>query len=281
MLNDGLDKLYKGARDAVGLVSNTASDAVQEVRDLAVESATQIRDAAEQAAHDVRSTLPSLEEVLAQTVLVPGVSIDRQEFLADALKGFPRRIVDDAIAASPARAGVPPKKLRRIAGKYLGREARRTTVASAAAGLPGGVAAAATIPADLIQLYAHLIRAIQMLSYLYGWRDACHVGAAGMDPATGKLLVVFLGAMAGDERADAELGRLAPLRNADGVLAAVAPGTVDVIAQGLEARMAQRMTGQVVGKSIPLAGAIISGTISYGGFSDMWKHLRDVLEKLV
>lgn len=272
MLGEGLNKLQKGARDVAGMITDTANDAVREVRDLAVESAEEIRGA-----------LPSLEEVLAQAVLLPGASVSREEFLKKALKGYSPVVVDRAIAHTPVRAGIPLGKIRRLAGKALGREARRTTVASMAAGLPGGMAAAATIPADLIQLYAHLVRAIQMLSYLYGWRDACYVRVGAMDPALSKLLIVFLGAMAGDERADAELKRLAPLREGDAgtVLAAVAQSdAVDGIAQGLEGRMAHRMTGQVVGKSVPLAGAVISGTISYGGFSDMWKHLRDVLEAI-
>lgn len=186
-----------------------------------------------------------------------------------------------AIELTPVQANIPLPQLRRIAGKMLGREARRTTVVSIAAGLPGAMAAATTIPADLAQLYAHLLRAIQMLSYLYGWRDVCCVTEGEMDPSTRRAIILFLGAMAGDVQAESELARLAPLRMTDGLTDAICESdVVDAVTVNLEGRMAHRMTGQVVGKTIPLAGAVISGTLSYGGFSDMWKRLRDVLERI-
>ena len=281
MLDEELDKLRAGVREATDLISTTATDASREVCELAVDSATQIRDAALQTAQDARATFPSLEEIVSQAALLPGVSIDRTEFLAQALKHQSAQTIRRSIELSPAEAGVSINKLHHLAGKTLGREARRTTVASMAAGIPGGVAAAITIPADLVQLYAHLIRGIQMLSYLYGWRDTCHIPNGEMDLETRRAIVLFLGVMSGDEQADNDLARLAHLRQSDGVRAALSASVdTDAIAQRLEARMAHRMTGQVVGKSIPLAGAVIGATMSYGGFSDMWKRLRTQLEKI-
>ena len=47
-------------------------------------------------------------------------------------------------------------------------ETAKATALSAAAGAPGGLAMAATIPADLAQYVVHAMRISQKLAYLYG-----------------------------------------------------------------------------------------------------------------
>lgn len=293
--DEGARWLRDNVQDLANTITTTAVDAMREIQDLAKESATELRDAAEdttthmqeamdQAAEQVRDTLPSFDEVLSQVVYLPGVRVDRTEYLSVVLSRYPLAVVREAVKQTPVRAGIPLKKLHRIAGKSLGKEARRTLAASVVAGLPGGMAAAVTIPTDVLQLYAHLMRAIQMLSYLYGWRDTCRIDGEQMDEGAMRAIILFLGVMAGDGRADRALELLAPLRQTNDVHSALVSDeceeVVRVVADGLAVRMAHRMTGQVVGKSVPLAGAVISGTISYGGFSDMWKRLRKQLEAI-
>lgn len=281
MFSDEFKRMHEGVQGMADLITATANDAVHEVADIATQTATELRDAVDTTVKDARKTLPSIEDLLVQAASLPGVRVDRAEFLRSALHRYPDDVVHKALVWTPVHAGIPLRRLWRMAGKALGKEARRTTVVSVAAGLPGGVAAAATIPADLIQLYGHLLRAIQMLSYLYGWRDACRLPEGDMDDAAKRVLVLFLGVMAGDEQADEMLVSLSAYRDADCVREAVcASDSADVVARHLEERMAHRMTGQVVGKSIPLAGAVISGTMRYGGFSDMWKRLRQKLAEI-
>lgn len=281
MLSNEFKKMREGVQGMADLITTTANDAVHEVADIATQTATELRDAMDATVQEARNTLPSVEDLLVQAASLPGVRVDRAEFLRSALQKYPDDVIHKALVWTPIHAGIPLSKLWRMAGKALGKEARRTTVVSAAAGLPGVAVAAATIPADMIQLYGHLLRAIQMLSYLYGWRDACRLPEGDMDTAAKRVLVLFLGVMAGDERADAELVSLSAYRDADGVReAACTNDAADAVARRLEERMAHRMTGQVVGKSIPLAGAVISGTMQYGGFSDMWKRLRQKLAEI-
>lgn len=269
---------------ASGLIS--AADAaatgfVEDARDLVHAGADEVRQLVDETVTGVRDALPTLDEVLAQAALLPGVSVDREEFLRQALGRRHARVVEQAVRHTPAHAGLSTKELSKLAGKALGKEARRTTVMSMAAGVAGGAAAAASIPADLVQFYGHLLRAIQMLSYLYGWRDTCYVPTGRMDEDTRRALILFLGVMAGIAQADAELARVAPLRETGGVARALAAGEAcGAIADALAARMTQRLGGQVAGKAVPIVGAIISGTISYGGFSDMWKRLRKQLAPL-
>lgn len=281
MLEDKLGALVQGARDVVDAMQQTTVDAADEMGGLVRESVGELCEAVDATAGAVREALPKTDDLIAQAALLPGVRVDREKFLSDAFRGCDARTVDQAMATSPLEAGIPLDKLSRVAGKALGKEARRTTVLSMASGLPGVATAAATIPADLVQFYGHLLRAIQMLSYLYGWRDTCSLPEGEPDEGTRLTLVLFLGVMAGDERADALLERVARIRPYADVRTTIARNPVTrQVADSLGSRMVHRVGGQAVGKAVPIAGAIIGGTLSYGGFSDMWKRLRMQLERI-
>lgn len=235
-----------------------------------------------------RSSLPTFDEVVAQAIRLPGTSVNRASYLSDVIgaKHVPL-IVRASIETTPLQAGLTPRQIEKIAKKSLGRDGRRTTALSFAAGIPGGVAGAVTIPADLVQFYGYLIRAIQKLSYLYGWRDLIHIDANQTDVATTAAIIIMLGVMAGVERADSALARLARLRTSGAddarlrtALAARAmQEEVDVISDELTRRMARRLTGQVAGKAIPLVGGIVSGIVTGSGFDEMSKRLLTQLKR--
>ena len=245
-------------------------------------------DAYREAFEDVQAKLPSFDEVVAQAVRLPGSSVNRASYLAEVIgaKHAPT-IVQASIQTTPAKAGLSPRQIEKIAKKSLGRDGRRTTVLSFAAGIPGGVAGAVTIPADLVQFYGYLIRAIQKLTYLYGWRDLVHVQDIDEDVATAAALVILLGVMSGVEQADAALARLARLRTSgagdNALRTALAARSmqreVDEISAELTKRMARRLTGQVAGKAIPLVGGIVSGFVTGSGFDEMAKRLLTQLKR--
>lgn len=236
---------------------------------------------------DFKRSLPSFDEVVHQAMRMPGVEVNRASYLTNAIgPKHDAYTVGVAIDTTPAKAGITDKEIARMAKHSIGVEARRTTALSMAAGLPGGAAAAATIPADLIQFYAHLIRMIQKLSYLYGWRDLVHIMGEDTDMATARALVMFLGVMAGDEQADKLLGNLAARRRAGESIENLryslcekwGSAKVESISLALGKRMAHRLTGQVAGKAVPVLGMVISGGISFAGFGDMAKRLHRQLK---
>ena len=169
-------------------------------------------DAYREAFQDVQDRLPTFDEVLAQAIRLPGTGVNRTSYLTEVIGRKHAQLVRQAIETTPARAGLSPRDIEKIAKKSLGKDGRRTTALSFAAGIPGGVAGAVTIPADLVQFYGYLVRSIQKLTYLYGWRDLVHVDASQTDVATASALVILLGVMAGVRRADDALARLARLR---------------------------------------------------------------------
>ena len=245
-------------------------------------------DAYREGMQEFQEKLPTFDEVVAQAIRLPGTSVSRAGYLAEAIgaKHTPN-IVQAAIATTPAAAGLTSRQIEKLAKKSIARDGRRTTALSFAAGIPGGVAGAVTIPADLVQFYGYLIRTIQKLTYLYGWRDLVHIEGSKPDLAASNGLVIMLGVMSGVEQADMALARLARLRAAgasdQALRTALAEralyGQVSKISDALTQRMAKRLTGQVAGKAIPLVGGIVSGVITGSGYDEMAKRLLRELKR--
>ena len=245
-------------------------------------------DAYRETFDQLRGSLPTFDEVVAQAIRLPGTSVNRADYITEALgHKYAPLIVHAAVETTPKKAGLTDRQIEKIAKKSMGRDGRRTTALSFAAGIPGGVAGAVTIPADLVQFYGYLIRAIQKLTYLYGWRDLIRIEANKPDLAASNGLIIMLGVMAGVDMANDALARLARLRMAgasdQALRTALAEHAlsdqVNKISEELTMRMAKRLGGQVAGKAIPIVGGIVSGVITGSGFDEMAKRLLGQLKR--
>ena len=137
-------------------------------------------------------------DFLKKVVRFPGVRINRDEFLRQELTKLraSEEVIERALATSPALAGVPLLALDTLADETITYETNKSAALSFAAGLPGGFAMLGTIPADLMQYYAHALRIMQKLGYLYGWGDLLPDGRDADDDTLG-VLAVFFGVMLG------------------------------------------------------------------------------------
>ena len=137
-------------------------------------------------------------EFLAKVVRVPGVRVNRDEFLRQELRKL--RMDDDAIAraidSNPLLAGVALTEIDRLAEEAISYETNKSAAISFVAGIPGGFAMLGTIPVDLMQYYAHALRIMQKLAYLYGWGELLPDGRETDDDTLG-VLAVFFGVMLG------------------------------------------------------------------------------------
>ena len=137
-------------------------------------------------------------DFLAKVVRVPGVRVNRDEFLRQELRKL--RMDDDAIAraidSNPLLAGVALTEIDRLAEEAISYETNKSAAISFVAGIPGGFAMLGTIPADLMQYYAHALRIMQKLAYLYGWSELLPDGRETDDDTLG-VLAVFFGVMLG------------------------------------------------------------------------------------
>ena len=137
-------------------------------------------------------------DFLAKVVRVPGVRVNREEFLRQELRKL--HMGDDAIQraidSNPLLAGVSLTAIDRLADEAISYETNKSAAISFVAGIPGGFAMLGTIPADLMQYYVHALRIMQKLAYLYGWGELLPDSRDADDDTLG-VLAVFFGVMLG------------------------------------------------------------------------------------
>ena len=137
-----------------------------------------------------------LTNVISTAIQVPGVKVSRDAFLREQFKDSPRERIDLVVERGPVEAGCTREELKRKANKLIKERTAMSTGASIAAGIPGGLAMAATIPADMLQFYGVALRMAQELVYLYGEVDIWCDGTPDPDRVTNQL-VLYCGVMLG------------------------------------------------------------------------------------
>lgn len=138
----------------------------------------------------------SLPDVVSTAIQVPGVRVNRDAFLCEIFKEVDRDVLQSIIEKGPVAAGVERSVLKQKAHKLIQARTALSTGASFAAGLPGGLAMAATIPADMLQFYGVSLRMAQELAYLYGEPDLWEKDLLDRDKVTNQL-ILYCGVMFG------------------------------------------------------------------------------------
>lgn len=225
----------------------------------------------------------SWDKVMNLALSMPMVKVDRNTFLmnefsmydnADQLRD--KRPIDlfDAEAIERAARGVINSHLT------------TATVTSTAAGIPGGLAMAATMPADIAQYYWHVLVVAQKLGYLYGWPDLLD-DKGQITEGTRNVLTLFVGVMFGAQAASKLVGEIAKrvsLQAAKRLPQQALTKTmyypvIKQVAKWIGFKMTKDTFGKGVGKAIPILGGVLSGAITAFSFKPMaeklQKHLRE------
>lgn len=88
----------------------------------------------------------ALESIITSAVQIPGVKVNRNNFLADIFANE-NVVISEVLDVGPIEANISQERLTTIANKLIFKRTSQSSVASFAAGIPGGLAMAATIPA--------------------------------------------------------------------------------------------------------------------------------------
>lgn len=148
-------------------------------------------------------TIPTSEEeaeefakaIMQRAASLKVVKIDRGTFLRSEIKKrFPEVDADFVVETTPAEAGIAPEDLDRMAIDAIDLETKKCAGLSFLAGIPGGLAMVGTVPADLAQHFAHVMRIEQKLAYIYGWQTFLNEEDE-VDDETIMKLVVLMGVM--------------------------------------------------------------------------------------
>lgn len=231
----------------------------------------------------------SFTSVIESAAKLPLVRIDRTEFLTKNLSKLctPAQL-RKAIDKGTLHAEIPIATLDSLANAMINAETIKVTAISTAAGIPGGLAMAATIPADLVQFYGFIIRTAQELAYIYGW-DEMFAESSELDAGTESQLVLFIGVMSGIGAANnlvAKLfGETAMRAVAKKIAAKALTKTwyypiVKKIAAMLGQRMVKATFAKGVSKAVPILGGAISGGLTLATFKPMAHKLKKHLSAM-
>lgn len=262
--------------DSFGAVKDALSKAV----DATITKATEALDANNDGTFDI-------QDVIILAVRTPGVHVTRSSFLRKELfKNHPDDVIEDAIARTPALAGIPAEEIDRIADEVIKLERNCVSGISAALGMPGGAAMAATIPADIVQYYGYTLRAIQKLLYLYGFPEIdSDADGICLDSETINRIIICLGAMNGVAGANNAIKGIAKAL-AKGVEkkllnAALMKGTLYPFLKATLKWFGVNLTKQVFAKTvknaIPVVGGVVGGGITFLSFKPCCMRLKDAL----
>lgn len=255
-------------------------DALVKVKDSTVSKATEALDANGDGTIDI-------QDVIILAVKTPGVHVARDSFLRKELyKNHPAEVIEDAIARTPALAGISAEEIDKVADEVIKFERNCVSGISAALGMPGGAAMAATIPADIVQYYGYTLRAIQKLLYLYGFPeiDTDEEGIF-LDSETINRIIICLGVMNGVAGANNAIKALAQAL-AKGVekkllSAALTKGTFYPILKSTLKWFGVKLTKEIFAKSvknvIPVVGGVVGGGITFLSFKPCCLRLKAAL----
>ena len=227
--------------------------------------------------------------VVENPAMLPLVKVERNSFLRKNLcKLCTATQLESAIREGTLNAGIPVGVLDSAAAAVIRNEALKVTTISAAAGIPGGIAMAATIPVDLVQFYGFILRTAQELAYLYGWKELFAEGTE-LDAATESQLILFIGVMSGVSAARSAITKLFGEAAKRAVAKKIAAKALTKtwyfpIAKKIAALFGNKRVKSTfangVAKTVPLLGGAISGGITFAAFQPMANRLKKHLSTL-
>lgn len=229
----------------------------------------------------------SLPDVISAAIQVPGVRVNRDSFLCEIFKEVDRDVLQSIIEKGPVEAGIERAVLKQKAHKLIQARTALSTGASFAAGLPGGLAMAATIPADMLQFYGVSLRMAQELAYLYGESDLWEKDLLDRDKVTNQL-ILYCGVMFGATGASQSV-RILSSAMAKQALKKLPQQAltktfyypvIKSIARFFGVSMTKSTFAKGVSKVIPVVGGIVSGGITLATLAPMGLRLADTMDQV-
>lgn len=270
-------------KNVIENTGNEVKKAVSKGKDIVFDSKDKVFDAL-----DInKDGRVDTEDIIVLGLRIPGVHIDREEFLRKQfMKNYANDVIQDAVKFNPAHAGITVEEIDNIADQVIQYERNCVSGISLALGAPGGVAMVATLPTDIAQYYGYMLRAIQKLLYLYGFPKINVENGVNIDDETMNLITLCLGVMYGLEGSVASIKILS---NALGkgvekklLQKALTKGTFYPIVKKISRWVSVCMTKQVFAgffrKAIPVVGGVVGGGITYLSFKPCCDNLKKSLQ---
>lgn len=217
------------------------------------------------------------------------VKINRGDFLRSEIKKrFPEIDADFAVETTPAETGIAPEDLDRMAIDVIDLETKKCAGLSFLAGIPGGLAMVGTVPADLAQYFAHVMRIEQKLAYIYGWQTFLNEEDE-VDDETVMKLVVLMGVMMQVGGAANAVTTFAANTARAGIEKAIQKqaltktfwyNPMKKVLRYLGVNLTKQTFAKTASKVVPVIGGAISGGMTYMAYKPGAERLRRYLRSL-
>lgn len=224
--------------------------------------------------------------VINESLKLPFIKVDRSDFLT---KTFSNKIDDmPKLFKEGPQAFFSKEELDRIASNVINSNVLQSSSISFASGLPGGVAIAATIPADMAQFYGYSLKLAQEISYVYGYQNIW-TNQDELTEDAKNTLILYLGIMFGVSSAGSTI-RILSNKLALQALKQLPNKTLTkhlyfTILKKVLAIFGTKLTkatfAKGVSKVIPVVGGVLSGSMNYLLLKPMANKLKDELGKSV
>ena len=227
----------------------------------------------------------NLDDVISSSIKLPGVKVNRKSFLADQ---FAQQSVsiEEIINKGPIEAGISRETLESVANKLIIKRTSQSSIASFVAGIPGGLAMMATIPADVMQFFGMALRLAQELSYLYGANDLFVDGEVDSEKVKSQIImycgVMFgvSGAVTGVRVLTTQIAKTAGKKIPQKALTkTIWYPIVKKIGKAIGVKITKSTVGNAAEKAIPIVGGVISGTLNFASMKKKKKRLLKTLDK--
>ncbi len=228
------------------------------------------------------------ETVMVNSLQIPGVKVNRNKFLYDALSKYEHdsKKISNAISTNPIDAKIDRKTLDKVAKYTINKTTAISSGASFAAGLPGGFAMMASIPADVAQYFGMAIRLAQELAYIYGEEDLFD-GTEIDDSRVRHTLIGYIGVMFGVQGAS-EVVRIVSTQLSKTALKRLPRKPlmktfyypiIKDICKVLSIKMNKGIFAKGVSKAIPIVGGVVSGGMTFFSLRPMGIKLQECLSE--
>lgn len=228
-------------------------------------------------------------QIMSRAASLKGVKIERDVFLRTELKKrCPEVDANLAVKTTPIEAGVSPEDLDAIALGVIDFEVQKCAALSFVAGIPGGAAMVGTVPADLAQYFAHVMRVEQKLAYLYGWQSFLNADDE-VDDETVAQLIALMGIMLGVGGVANNITKFATTVAQKGVEKTIERqaltkmffyNPMKQVLRAVGVPLTKKTFASGVSKAVPVVGGLISGGITYASFKPGAEQLRRYLREL-
>lgn len=226
----------------------------------------------------------ALENIITSAVQIPGVKVDRKKFLAETFANHDV-VLEDIFELGPIEAGISKEDLSKLANKLILSRTGQSSIASFVAGIPGGLAMAATVPLDVLQFFGMAIRLAQELSYLYGADDLWQNGQLDDEKVKNQLLL-YCGVMFGVSGAVSGV-RVLSTQIAKTTLKKLPQKAltktfwypmIKQIGKAIGVKVTKSTVAKGISNAIPVIGGVISGSMNFASMLPMANRLQSTLE---